>query len=247
MGQYHSIKKMRAIYIKGQEANENIEVIDKETLHHLNNVIRLQAGDKILVLNGSGLKNLYLVKQVERKKISLSLLSSLESTRPHLISIAIGLPKKEYFEDILRSCIQLGVNEVFYFESENSPKQFKINDERMDKILKASYEQSNNPFELKLTQVKNRQEIVEKSKNYQKYIMCVPNINDDSTNFKLVSSVELQKEAILVIGPEGGLSSIEEKDFLDSGFSSLSLPSFILKSTEALPAGIGALLGASTK
>lgn len=238
---------MRAVYIKGQEPTENIEVVDKDTLHHLNNVIRLQAGDKILVLNGSGLKNLYLVKQVERKKIRLDLASSLEASRPHKISIAIGLPKKEYFEDILRSCIQLGVNEVFYFESEHSPKQFKINEERLEKILKASYEQSNNPFDLKLTQVKSLQEIVEKSKKYQKYIMCVPNINDGSVNFELASRLDLNEEILLVIGPEGGLSNLEENEFLNSGFSPLSLPSFILKSTEALPAGVGALLGASSK
>lgn len=238
---------MRAIYLKGQNPDAQLEIQDKETLHHLTNVIRLQAGDSILLLNGLGFRNIYLVKQVERKKIRLDLVSSEEVMRPHRISICLGLPKKEYFEDIIRSCIQLGIEEVFYFESEYSPKQFKLNIERMDKILKSSYEQSNNAFDVRLTNIKNIDEIVEKSQNYKSYVMCVPKPEQNSEDLLKNLKMKTLEQALIAIGPEGGFSEVEEKYLLENNFSPLTLPTFILKSTQAVPAGVGALLSASVR
>jgi 16S rRNA (uracil1498-N3)-methyltransferase len=230
-------KAMRAIYNPSSKLEENILLTNKESLHHLINVLRIKAGEEILILDGIGGKGTYHVQHITKEKIELSRTKLEMTERYHRISVLLGVPKKDYLEDVIRSCVQLGVNEIYLWESKYAQSNNRLKPERLEKILSNAYEQSNNPFEVK---IKNYDEL--DLEFYDHRILM--SVNEESKRDDL-KEVNLKLPTLLAIGPEGGFSKEEESELLEKkGFIPMHLNTPILKTTQAVPAGIGALLGA---
>lgn len=229
---------MRAVYSPNNKFEKNIILFEKEALHHLNNVLRIKAGDELLILDGVGGRARYHVTQISREKIELNRIGLEMTERLHRISVLLGVPKKDYLEDVFRSCVQMGINEIYLWESKFSQANIKLKEDRIEKILRSSYEQSNNPFDLKIKLYKD----LDFDFFENKIIMSV----SQSSDFDKFGIMDLSLPTLLAVGPEGGFSP-EEDEFLtkDKGFETLHLKTPILKTTQAVPAGIGALLGAS--
>lgn len=229
---------MRAIFNREAELKEQLLIIEKEDLHHLLNVVRVRAGEELAILDGMGGKGIYHVQHITKEKIELKRLSLIMEERTHRISLLIGVPKKEYLEDIYRTAIQLGVNEIYLWESKNSQKHLQIKPDRLEKILKGAYEQSNNPFEIK---IKSFDEIDLEFFDYR-VLMTVTGENDSLSQLK---GYNAKLPTLLAIGPEGGFTAEEEQELRAKGFKGLKLATPILKATQAVPTGVGVLVGAS--
>lgn len=225
---------MRAIKWDSFNIGEEIEV-SNEKFHHLVNVLRVRENDEILLLNGSGKKGLSKISKIEKKKIYLKCIEIKEEMSKSKISLLLGAPKKEAFEDILKRSTEIGVEKIYFFQSEYS--QFKIKSlERINKILEGSMEQSNNPFLPELIELKNIEETVDISEKYShKVLLSVANCE---SNFALSTS----DTVLMAVGPEGGFSTDEENFFLNCGFKQLNLPTPILRAITAVPVALGYLL-----
>lgn len=229
---------MRAIYSPNHALDENTTLVDKESLHHLVNVLRVKAGEELLILDGVGGKAHYHVQQITKEKVDLKRIKLEMAERFHRISVLLGVPKKDYLEDVIRSCVQLGVNEIYLWESEYSQPKGRLKEDRLEKILRNSYEQSNNPYDLK---IKNYNELDLDFFDH-KIVMSVQESGDN----KKVSGINLKLPTLIAIGPEGGFSTSEEESLIkEKGFLPLHLNTPIMKTTQAVPAGIGTLFGAS--
>jgi len=229
---------MRAIFNRNADLAEKLNIVEKDDLHHLLNVTRVKAGDELIILDGMGGKGIYHVHHITKEKVELKRLKIEMGQRIHRISLLIGVPKKEYLEEIYRSAIQLGVNEIYLWDSQNAQKNVSIKEDRLEKILKGSYEQSNNAFEIK---IKNFNELDLEFFDNRFYMSVLP----EHFKGQALKGIDIKLPTLLAIGPEGGFTSTEENSLRDLGYQALNLPCPILKSTQAVPAGIGALFGAS--
>ena len=225
---------MRAIKWDIFTEGETIEV-SNEKFHHLVNVLRVRENDEILLLNGKGKSGLSKVSRIEKKKIFLECIGVKEHQNKNQISLLLGTPKKDAFEDILRRATEIGVDKIYFFASEFSQSKIK-NLERIEKLLEGSMEQSNNPILPELIELKNIDEIVDISKNYNQRIL----LSVMSTESKL--SLKSSDSVLMAIGPEGGFSSSEESFFMNNGFQQLNLPTPILRAITAVPVALGYLL-----
>ncbi|MDC1173855.1 RsmE family RNA methyltransferase [Bacteriovoracaceae bacterium] len=225
---------MRAIYLENIELSNEIILTD-EKFHHLIKVLRLKRDYEILVLDGIGNSRVYKLNEVNKKSCVIA--SSSEATTGQRCStpdVLICPPKKEYAEAMIRSCIEAGVNNIYFAESEYSQWSFE-NNKRIEQIVSSSLEQSNNHFRPDFIILDDI--TAAPFKNYDTVLLFTSNSR------KTVSKNTLGS-CLIIIGPEAGFSNKEE-DFVEQLDNSvmLHLPLNIMKAVTALPVAIGYCLG----
>ena len=187
---------MIACFITDIEENEL--TVEGDSFVHLTSALRVKEGEEVLVLNGKGSKKKTVVESIGKKKIVLTG-GKLEIVQRKLkLDLLLSPPKREALNDCLRFACEIGIRTIYLFDSEFGQNK-KIDLERLDKILKSSLVQSNNPY---LPEVKNISSDLDLGIDYEKVFL-----------FHLDESVEqgsdqLNKagEYLLALGPEGGFS-----------------------------------------
>ena len=88
---------MKAIWQEKLEVQDRYSIRD-DSLHHLVNVIRIEQGEKLLLLNGRGLTIETEVESVSKKELILKHIYSENTLRTFDFDLAIGMPKREALE-----------------------------------------------------------------------------------------------------------------------------------------------------
>ena len=206
----------------------NLETnLDKSQSYYLLKVMRIKRGDTISVFNKSGewksiitetIKNIVYFKvteQLRQKEIEQE------------IWLAFSPIKSNYFNFMIQKATELGVTKFLPIISERTIVR-KINNERLNKIIIESCEQSN----------RINVPSIEKSQSLEKFLSDNLDINlifgDLNTKNKKIKFYN-SKPNCLLIGPEGDYSSNEIKKILNyKGSQSIKLSDDILRSETAV-------------
>ncbi|WP_122893554.1 16S rRNA (uracil(1498)-N(3))-methyltransferase [Arcobacter peruensis] len=184
--------------------NEFLEISD-DTYKYLIKARRHKINDEIYFRN---LKNdllyLYKLSSINRRSASFNLISSEEKivrneNSLHLIWCLVD-PKT--IEKYLASLNELGVEKITFVYCEYSQKNFKLNFEKLEKILINSSSQCGRSDIIKLDFCNSLEEVIKENENV--YFLDFSDI-----------SIDDKKEDIktLVIGCEGGFSKDERLTF----------------------------------
>lgn len=214
---------MQFVY-EALSGNDILEIKD-EVYNYIIKARRHKIDDEIYFRNLED-KNLYLYKLnfIDKKKAILNLISSEEkeienSKKLHLAWCVVD-PKTIY--ENISSLNELGVDKISFVYADFSQKNFKINFEKLKKILINSSTQCGRSSIIKLDIYKNLDEFLQKFPN--------PYLLDFSDNLIDEKKDEIER---LIIGTEGGFSKRERelfnKDFI-VGFNS----NLILRSETAI-------------
>lgn len=200
---------------------ENILEIKDEVYNYLIKARRHKIDDEIYFRNLKD-ENLYLYKiaLIDKKKAILNLLNSEKKILINNKTLHIGwcVIDPKTVEKYIASLNEMGVDRISFIYSDYSQKNFKINIEKLEKILINSSCQCGRSDIIKLDIYKNLNEFI--SKNQNVYFL------DFSTTL-----IDEKKDEIktIVIGCEGGFSNNErenfDKDFIVGFDSSLILRS----------------------
>ena len=233
---------MRAIFLKKSENVKSGDIlnIDGDRAHHLLKVARIKIGEDLLIFNGSGLKITSRVSEVKRRELSLEILEvSHESRQAPLLDIAFCLPKKSALDEILKISVELGLNKIIPLISEYSSR-YDLNKERVDRLLESALIQSNNPFLPIMNKERDLKTLDSLCSSYDR-VFYFSSIKKVSGSIAFQNEV---KKALLIIGPEGGLSNLEE-DYIENidNVNTIHLPTPILRAPHALATSVGYLLG----
>ncbi|CAM3568217.1 16S rRNA (uracil(1498)-N(3))-methyltransferase [Arcobacter aquimarinus] len=204
---------------------ENILEIKDDVYNYLIKARRHKIDDEIYFRNLKD-ENLYLYKiiLIDKKKAILNLLNSEKKILINNKSLHIGwcVIDPKTVEKYIASLNEIGVDRISFIYSDYSQKNFKINIEKLEKILINSSCQCGRSDIIKLDIYKNLNEFI--SKNQDIYFL------DFSK-----TSIDEKKDEIktIVVGCEGGFSNNErdkfDKDFI-VGFNS----NLILRSETAV-------------
>jgi 16S rRNA (uracil1498-N3)-methyltransferase len=227
---------MRALYFKGASLDSNDFIVNEEKFHHLKNVVRVKEGDEILLLDGVGNKKMTQVSKINKKDLMLTSVSPVENCESsHKNTIAFGLVKKDALEISLRTCVELAFRNIIILNTEFS-QNYKVKEERLEKILESALEQSNCPF-YPSVEFKNIKDL-----EFSKFDQIVlASMNNDKHKKKLNLSNNL-----ILIGPEGGFSKaevnlIEKQD----NCAQLHIGGAILRTPTAIAAIAGHILASN--
>lgn len=224
---------MKALWLENLNIQERYSLRD-ENLHHLVNVVRIEQGEKLLLLNGKGLIIEAEVESVSKKELILKHVFSEKSPRAFEFDLAIGMPKREALELCLKQATELGFRKIFLVKSEYSQMKFPET-ERIQNLLVSALEQSNNAF---LPQVFSVEWNEIPWDEYQEALLL-----DSQTKISKSSTNSSLSPKLLIVGPEGGFS-MREINFLHGldQVKVVHLPTPILRTPTAVAAGAGILI-----
>ncbi|RBQ26456.1 16S rRNA (uracil(1498)-N(3))-methyltransferase [Aliarcobacter lanthieri] len=204
--------------------NEILEIKD-EIYNYIIKARRHKVGDKIYFRNLID-KNIYLynLNLIDKKRANLNLISIEEKECENLKKLHLGwcIVDPKTIEKSIASLNEIGIDKITFIYSDFSQKNFKLNLEKLEKILINSSSQCGRSSIIKLKTCKNIDTFINENPNT--YFL------DFSTN-KLED--KLSDIKTLVIGTEGGFSK-RERDLFNKDFIVGFDTNLILKSETAI-------------
>lgn len=220
------------LVIESQQKQENNLHLSKEQEHYLRRVLRLQPGDTFIVLDGAG--SCWLAQLNQKTATILNSLSeSNELSRA--IHLMVALPKGGGFEEIVRSCTELGVSSFLPLLSERTllvPSPHKV--ERWRKVAQESSEQSERQIvpqilpPVDLTTALSRLNLSQMTA-----YLCVTRKPEAQHLAQSILLSPREKDLLLAIGPEGGWTDQEVTQCISLGFELVTLGRRILRTITA--------------
>ncbi|MFM7407344.1 MAG: 16S rRNA (uracil(1498)-N(3))-methyltransferase [Cuspidothrix sp.] len=221
------MSQLQRITITPQQLHANQLLLTSQQEHYLWRVLRLQAGDKFIAMDGMGK---WWLAQLQGEQAQI--LEQLETNQelPLSITLMMALPKGNGFDEIVRYCTELGVTCIVPILSDRTllnPSLQKL--ERWRRIASEAAEQSERTIVPTIlepitfnTAIQNftadHRYICETRGDYPHLQQIIHNITD---------------KIIIAIGPEGGWTDQELEIAVHSGFIPISLGRRILRAVTA--------------
>lgn len=230
---------MRAILNLDHHKKQDELVLKNETHHHLTKVVRSKEGDSILLLNGNGARTEFKIKKIEKKRTIIICTSNTEVfSRKYNLDIMIGKTKRDALDTSIKSLTEIGLSELMIVNTEFS-QRYELNIDRLNKLTKSSLEQSNSLFLPKISELSFKDLLIKAKSNYDK-VYYFSSIKKE----KAETACDLKKRNLIIIGPEGGMSSEEERQLSKlENIEVINLPTPIMRAQNAAILSCGFLMG----
>lgn len=220
-------------FIYHSDAGSDSLKIDGELYKYIFKVRRFDTEENLIFRNLKD-KNIYhySVVDIDRRKATLELINKEEKSIEPQKYLHIGwcMVDPKSIEKYIASLNELGVSKITFIYCEYSQKQYKINFEKLEKILINSSQQCGRSSIIEL-------DLMDSLKEFKK---CNP--NSYMFNFS-TNNIHTYKDKIdtIIIGCEGGFSNDEVKGFDQEQIVGIDNP-LILKSETAVVSTAGILL-----
>lgn len=223
------------------DISKNVITIEGNDFHHIKNVMRMKINDEVFVCNNLGDSFLCKIILFTNYSVILSICNKLEEKTeiPVIITIAQGLIKREKTEEVIEKITELGASYYLPVLMERSIVRIKenINNKviRYNIISKEASEQSHRTKMLEVLNPIDLNELLKISKNYD---LCIYAYEESGRNknqrLKQLLKENINKNILVLVGPEGGISLKEVELLNKSGFEAVGLGPRILR-TETAP------------
>ena len=205
--------------------------LNNDDLYHINTVMRMKNNDKVEIVYD---KILYICELIDQRFKIVNKIDECKKNKPY-ITIIIPYLKEQKIDLILQKGTEMGVDEFIFCKMERS--MVKIDEKKLEsklprwiKICKEASEQSKR---VNIPIIKNISNFKELNGIYGLNLTCSTQKNLKNIKNALKSHKECDK-INLVIGPEGGLATNEEKLLVDLGFELITLGDLIMR-VETVP------------
>jgi 16S rRNA (uracil1498-N3)-methyltransferase len=218
-------------FTKDSLAQATIELHDKEQAH-LSKVMRASTGDSIELINGQGQLAQGRILSISKSSATIEIVSFIQAPQPSFRQIIYqGIPRQNRLDTIMEKCTELGMTDLRLFPATKS-ERVDLNEnqlERCEHVLIAAMKQSGSLWLPNLTLLPPISEW--KS-------LPNPSFHGEFSPKARLLSVALrelnpQTEAAIIIGPESGLTSKEEKKLIALGSQGIKLHTNILRTDTA--------------
>jgi len=223
---------MHRFYIE-QISGDKAAITDADQVHHIRDVLRLKAGDTIIVFDSAGREYKATITAVNKKQVELNLtpLKDRKSSTVRL-TVACAIPKAGRMDDIIDHLTQLGVERIIPMLTDRVVVKLDLvareaRLSRWQKIAQSSAQQcrrSNVPAISPVTDVKD---IIKSARDFD--LKLIPHLSDERTLIKDILAKSRAKNIIVLIGPEGDFTPEEVSLALQNDFIPVSLGNTVLR------------------
>ena len=219
-------------YFSNSKENDKLFLINDD-IYHITRVMRMKDNDKIEVIYDN---DLYICNVIINELPWVDIISKEEGKiEDKEIILAIPLLKEQKMDLVLQKATELGVTKIIPVIMERSivklddSKEVKKID-RWSKICKEASEQSKRNSIPVISNIMTLKELV---KEEGIKIVC-STIEKENNLKKFLTEHKNYDKIIIVVGPEGGISSKEEEYLVSEGFTRVSLGKRIMR-VETVP------------
>lgn len=215
------------------DSNEEVVTLSSDDSYHITKVMRMNVGDNIELVSNNKLYIAEIIKTTPNVMVKKNFIQESFGTNIN-IDIAQSIVVEQKMDYILQKGTELGANKFIPLIVDRSV--VKLNDKsdkkqkRWQTIVKEAAEQSKR---LEVPTVANPCNIKELAKlDYDLKILC--SVNETSKNIKtILSNISIGDRILVVVGPEGGFTNLEEQELIKNGFVSVSLGNRVLRTETA--------------
>ena len=237
---------MTRFFVSPEElGSDNIQLVGENASHA--KVLRLKAGEQVLVCDGEGKECLCAVVD---SGWNLEVLERRESvSEPGVrVSVYMAFPKSDKLEHVIQKATELGVYDIVAFPSARcvskpDEKSLKKKLERWQKIAASAAEQSGRGRIPQVVILPSFSEALKRGAQTDLPMMFYE--NEQATTLHMALNSGEWKSAALLTGPEGGLEEKEVKQAMDAGWKVCTLGKRILRCETAPLCALSAVMYAA--
>ncbi len=212
------------------ENNGKIWIKEKSDCNHIQNVYRLNVGDKLRIVDGE-YEYFTEIIEISKKEVAVKILEKNEDTYSLNINIdvAMGILKNDKMNLAIQKLAEIGVKSIIPLKTERVVVKINEKKEKWDTVARETLKQCRGVKFTEILPVKKLTEI--DYKKYDKIIFAYENSNESKSLSEIIKQED--KNILYIIGPEGGIT-LEEVEFLkNNGAVEISLGKRILRAETA--------------
>lgn len=236
---------MVRFFVTRSELEQDSICLTGENAQHAK-VLRLKAGEQVLLCDGQGREALCQVEEMDGKQLTVAVSSRRESTTEPAIRVSVYLafPKADKLEHVIQKATELGAYEIVAFPSARciskpDEKSLAKKVERWQKIASSAAEQSGRGRIPQVLTLPSYKAALERAAEADKALLFYE--NEHSTTLKMALEGPYHSVSLLT-GPEGGLEEGEVKQAMDAGLQVCTLGSRILRCETAPLCALSAVM-----
>lgn len=229
---------MSRFYVPQPRIEKGMLKIEGDEVRHIRKVLRLKAGDEIIVFDGLGKEFEGAIVEEGLSSVVIKIQNIFSSKRdsPLEVTLAQSLLKGEKMDYLIQKATELGVKEIIpFFSSRSVPlleksKKLKRH-HRWEKIAIEASKQCGRG-------------VVPKIESLQDYSDMLQTDSPDSLRLilwekegiklkEILERLKEKKKIFFIIGPEGGFSQLEVDEAKKTGFIPVTLGRRILRAETA--------------
>ncbi len=218
-------------------------VLDEAGARHVHQVLRLHAGDALVLFDGEGGEYQAVIRRITRREVEIELgaFCDRDVESPLVIHLGQGISRGERMDFTVQKSVELGLASVTPLYTERCMVKLagSRSDKRLDhwrSVARSACEQSG----------RNRIPVVHEPQNLASWLpdsqgKGVALLLDPTATNRLRDIPPPDRAVTLLIGPEGGLSDGERVQAKAAGFIGVSLGPRILRTETAALAALSAM------
>ncbi|KGR78547.1 16S rRNA (uracil(1498)-N(3))-methyltransferase [Ureibacillus manganicus] len=234
---------MQRYFVQETFNTDNELSITGESARHISKVMRMELGEKIIVVvkEVAYICEIVSITDVITVRQTGEIIPSPEM--PVQVDIACGLPKGDKLEFIAQKATELGMHRLIPFKAERSivkwdEKKGEKKTERLQKIAQEAAEQSHRTLVPEILHPVSFKQLLSMVKNYD--VVFIADEEDAKKESRTRFAEKLKKvydnkskSILLIFGPEGGISRTEAESLSTAGAETMSLGPRILRAETA--------------
>ena len=199
--------------------------LPEEESRHCVRVLRLVEGDEIEVIDGASMRYLCRIAMAHVKHCAVEIVSH-EKCPPHWgaeIAIAVAPTKNlDRIEWMAEKCTEMGINRITPLLCRHSERKV-IKTERLYKILVSAMKQSLKAQLPQLDELTPIEDFIAEKSDAQRYIAYCDESLPRQGRKSLAQVYDPNRDAVVMIGPEGDFDPMEVEAALEAGFIPVTL------------------------
>ena len=240
---------MVRFFVSAEELAGDTLSLTGENAQHAK-VLRLKAGEHVLLCDGEGRESLCAVVNTEPGRYEMNILQCRESETEAAVRVSVymAFPKADKLEHVIQKATELGAYEIVAFPSgrcvsKPDEKSLKKKLERWQKIAASAAEQSGRGRIPKVITLGSYAEALKRAAEADKALMFYE--NEHAVTLRMALEEGSYKTVSLLTGPEGGLEEKEVEQARAAGLQVCTLGKRILRCETAPLCALSAVMYAS--
>lgn len=259
---------MQRYFVRSEQIQDHIVILDGEEAHHLIRVMRAKPGDQLIASDGLEREVLAEISQLDREANAVEARIAEELAMDQepcvQVTVAQSLPKGDKLETVIQKGTELGAHRFLPFVSARTVVQYDAKKEakrleRWRKIAKEAAEQAHRNLIPAVEAPSRWSDILQAAASFDIALMCYEQVGSSGT---LRAILQQLREAtlpaagegsashaapnkpsiLLVVGPEGGFTDQEAHEAEQAGIRLVGLGSRILRTETAAMVGLACIM-----
>ncbi len=229
---------MSRFFVPKECVKGNLIHIGGKESHHITDVMRLKALDKVVTFDGTGKEYSGFIREVKNKSVTIEIVEvkSPAGKDRARITLIQAIPKKDKMDYIVEKSTELGVSSIIPVVTGRTIPDWDEDKksaivERWNKIAREASKQCGRSDIPEISQIKDFSAIAADASGYD--LALIAALDDRAVKLRDMLKPLTGGKVVIAIGPEGDFTPDEIKSARDGGFKLVNLGPRVLKSDTA--------------